>query len=288
MSMKLGLAVILLGCTGMLHAQSPDRPAPRKVTKPPVPSIGTPPGYQLVWQDEFDKKGLPDPANWSYDTEANATGWYNHEKQYYAVANPKYSRVANGRLIITARKAALVNEPDYGGQHYTSARLISIGKAEWTYGFFEIRAKLPCGRGTWPAIWMLGSANVAYPLNGEIDIMEQVGSNPTEIDGTIHTKSSEGTFGNGSSTTVDTACTRFHNYQLTWTSKDLTIGVDGTPYYVYHNNGKGVAQWPFDKPQYLLLNLAMGGDAGGAIDDAALPRRMEVDYVRVFQLPKAK
>jgi len=249
----------------------------------PAVSAGVPPGYALVWADEFTGTGLPDVSKWSYDTEANATGWYNHELQYYAAARLENSQVANGELIITARKEALTAAPDYGRQAYTSARLITRGKVSWTYGFFEVRAKLPCGQGTWPAIWMLGANNDPWPANGEIDIMEQVGMKPAEITGTIHTTATAGTFGIGGVTQVIDACTNFHNYQLTWTAESLVIGVDNVPYFTYRNPGAGKASWPFDAPQYLILNLAIGGDMGGPVDDSIFPAQMKVEYVRVYQ-----
>lgn len=250
----------------------------------PVLDSTAPAGYKLVWADEFDIDGLPNPAKWSYDTEANKTGWYNNEKQYYAKARLENSKVEAGKLIITARKEKLSSETDYGGQSYTSARLISLGKADWTYGFMEVRAKLPCGVGTWPAIWMLGSNDDPYPLNGEIDIMEQVGMLPTKIYGTIHNQSTAGTNGNGGETTINDACAVFHNYQLTWTPEKLVIAVDGVPYHTYLNDGKGKNSWPYDNPQYFLLNLAIGGDmAGPKIDDSIFPARFEIEYVRVYQ-----
>jgi len=248
-------------------------------------SAGPPAGYTLAWSDEFNVDGLPDSAKWTYDTEANATGWYNNELQYYAAGRPENARVSSGKLIITARKEALTTQADYGGQQYSSARLITRGKASWTGGFVEVRAKLPCGRGTWPAIWMLG-VNGQWPANGEIDIMEQTGSQPSTIYGTVHnaaTAGSVGSVGNGSHTTVADACTSFHNYQLTWTPQSLAIGVDGRVYHTYANPGTGSAGWPFDQPQYLLLNLAIGGDMGGPVDDSIFPVQMEVDYVRIYQ-----
>ncbi len=243
---------------------------------------GPPTGYTLVWSDEFNTDGLPDSSKWVYDIEANATGWYNNELQYYAAGRLENSRISDGKLIITARKEALTSEPDYGGQQYSSARLITRGKASWTYGFVEVRAKLPCGQGTWPAIWMLG-VNGQWPAGGEIDIMEQTGSQPSTIYGTIHNAATAGTSGNGGQTTVTDACSNFHNYQLTWTPQKLEIGVDGQVYHTYANPGTGSASWPFDNPQYLLLNLAIGGDMGGTVDNNIFPVQMEVDYVRVYQ-----
>lgn len=244
---------------------------------------GVPAGYKLVWQDEFDKPGLPDATKWNYDTEANATGWYNNELQYYAVAKLDYSQVKDGKLIITARKQALTQEPDYGGQAYTSARLITNGKASWTYGFFEIRAKMPCGKGTWPAIWTLGTSQAMWPANGEIDIMEHVGKEPTTIYGTIWTPSTEATWGDSGSIQINDACTNFHNYQMLWTATEISFAVDNKTYHRYYNNGQGASAWPFNAPQYLLLNLAIGGDMGGAVDDAIFPRSFEIEHVRIYQ-----
>jgi hypothetical protein len=172
-----------------------------------------PGGYELVWADEFDGEGLPDPEKWAWDTHANSIGWYNNELQYYAAERPENARVEDGRLIITARKESLRERADWGGQGYTSARLITKGKAEWTYGFFEVRAKLPCGAGSWPAIWTLG-ATQSWPDGGEIDIMEHVGSTPADVFGTIHNRSTAGTFGNGGSIKVEDACEAFHDYQM--------------------------------------------------------------------------
>lgn len=241
-----------------------------------------PPGYQLVWADEFDRDGPPDPAKWVWDTHANRTGWYNDEQQYYAADRPENARVEHGRLIITARREALTTMPDHGGQQYSSARLITRGKASWTHGFFETRAKLPCGRGSWPAIWMLGATR-PHPDGGEIDIMEHVGSDPDQVHATIHTRASVGTSGDGGSLRLPTACGAFHRYQLEWTPDALTVSVDGKRVHRYAKAGRTVAGWPFDQPQYLLLNLAVGGAMGGTVDDTIFPIAFQVDYVRVYQ-----
>ncbi len=240
------------------------------------------PRYQLVWADEFDRDGLPDATRWSWDTQANKAGWYNNELQYYAADRAENARVENGRLIITARRESLADRPDHGGQRYTSARLITKGKAEWTYGMIEVRAKLPCGRGSWPAIWMLG-ATANWPDGGEIDIMEHVGKTPGDVFGTIHTRSTAGTYGNGGKIRVEDACTAFHDYQIVWTPDAISFAIDGKAYHRYRNAGTGAAQWPFDQPQYLLLNLAIGGAMGGEVDDAIFPIRFEIDHVRVYQ-----
>ena len=244
-------------------------------------SPDAPAGYVLVWSDEFDRDGQPDASRWDYDTGRNLLGWFNNERQYYARARPENALVSNGQLRITARHEDLRSATDWGGQHYTSARLLTRGRADWTYGFFEVRAKLPCGRGTWPAIWTLGSHGV-WPDAGEIDLMEQVGSNPSRVFGTVHTLQSGGV-GTGAAVQVPDACTRFHNYQLHWTADALEIGIDGIVHYRYTNARAGASSWPFDAPQFLLINLAIGGDLGGNIDDSIFPVTLEIEHVRVFQ-----
>ena len=252
-------------------------------------AVAPPAGYRLVWADEFDADGLPDPGRWSYDTMSNHSGWANKERQYYAAARRENSRVTNGVLIIEARHEGTRAFEDSGGQKYTSARLVTSGHMSWTYGFFEIRAKLPCGRGTWPAIWMLADAPVInWPDIGEIDIMEHVGFDPGVVYGTIHTKAYNHVIhtARGDQMKIADTCTAFHRYQLTWTPDRITIGADDHPYFQFErevNGGHDV--WPFDAPQYLILNIAVGGTWGGkkGIDDAIFPARMEVDYVRVYQ-----
>ena len=266
----------LAGCGGGGGDAAPVGPTP------PVAEGPAPAGYRLVWADEFDVAGLPDATRWAYDTERNRLGWYNNERQYYAAARAENSRVADGKLHITARLEELRSASDWGGQRYTSARLITRGQAAWTYGFFEIRARLPCGRGTWPAIWMLGTGGV-WPDDGVIDIMEQVGSNPSRVFGTVHTRAGSGGASIGAATQVSDACTAFHDYQLHWTAGEIAIGIDGVVHFRYANPGTGRDRWPFNAPQYLLLNIAIGGDLGGAIDDGIFPVTMQIEHVRVWQ-----
>lgn len=252
---------------------------------PALPPVGVPNGWKLVWADEFNVDGLPDPARWDYDTAFNKAGWFNHELQYYARARPENARVADGTLTITANREKLTSAPDYGGQSYTSARLLTRGKIDWTYGFFDIRAKLPCGLGTWPAIWMLGQSG-DWPMLGEIDIMEHVGKKKGEILGTVHTAAYNHTIGTqkGAAIMLPDACDAFHNYQLKWDADQIVIGVDGRYFFQFVNPKDGdLKKWPFSAPQYLLLNLAIGGDLGGPVDDAIFPVKMEIDYVRVYQ-----
>jgi len=245
-------------------------------------------GWTLAWSDEFSTDGLPDATRWDYDTERNAVGWFNNELQYYARDRAENARVESGRLIITARKETLSGAPDHGGQWYTSARLVTRGKASWTYGFMEVRAKTPCSRGTWPAIWMLGTGG-RWPEDGEIDLMEQTGWDKTRVLGTVHTRAYNyfnGSLGvgRGASTVLANACTAFNRYQLTWTPDRIQIGVNDSVYMVFDNPKDGDrTRWPFDQPQYLILNVAMGGDLGGPVDASFTTDQMEVDYVRVYR-----
>jgi beta-glucanase (GH16 family) len=248
----------------------------------PSTTLTIPADYSLIWADEFDRNGLPDGNKWVYDTGMNRQGWHNHELQYYSQARLENSEAKDGKMFITARQEKLPTAADWGGQAYTSARLITAGKAQWTYGFFEIRAKMPCGRGTWPAIWMLNLSG-EWPAGGELDIVEHVGARPNDVFSTVHTSSGSGGNGSGSNITLTDACTAFHTYQMDWTSTQIRFGVDGKVHHAYINQGKGTSQWPFDAPQFLLLNVAIGGDLGGSVDDSVFPRQMVVDYVRVYQ-----
>jgi beta-glucanase (GH16 family) len=281
------MATLMVGCGGGGGSGAaivePVAPGPAPAPSPPTVAGPAPPGYVLVWADEFDVPGLPDAARWGYDTDRNRLGWWNNERQYYAAARAQNSVVEAGRLRITARREALSTLPDWGGQAYSSARLVTRGKAQWTYGFFEVRAKMPCGTGTWPAIWMLGVGGV-WPDDGEIDIMEHVGRSPGEILGTVHTPITGGS-GNGSRTALPTACSEFHDYQMLWTPYEISFAVDGRVYHRYPNPRTGRAAWPFDAPQYMLINIAIGGTLGGAVDDSIFPRTMEVEHVRVWQRP---
>jgi len=252
----------------------------------PNPTDTAIPGWTLVWQDEFDRSGLPDSTKWDYDTEYNSRGWWNGELQYYSRERTENALVADGKLIITARRERLSGAPDFGGQNYTSARLITRGKASWTYGRFEVRAKLPCALGTWPAIWTLGNGGV-WPKDGEIDIMEQKGFSAAEkqrVLGTVHTLAAHAGAGPSAYQALPNACTAFNTYHMTWDVDRIVIGVNGSDYFSYANPRTGnPAEWPFDGPQYLLLNVAVGGVLGGAVSDGQLPAAMEVDWVRVYR-----
>jgi beta-glucanase (GH16 family) len=254
--------------------------------------------WKLVWSDEFDKPGLPDATRWEYET-----GFVrNNEQQYYTRERQENARVEDGKLVLEARKERFKN-PGYdpnrkGGRRagrsiefadYTSASLTTRGKASWTYGRIEVRAKLPAGRGTWPAIWMLGSnmREVGWPACGEIDIMEFVGFDPETVHANIHTRKYnhvQGT-GKGSQLKVPDAGQVFHLYALEWDPERMDFFVDDHKYFTYRNDRTGPDTWPYDKNHYLILNLAIGGAWGGrkGIDDEAFPQRYYIDYVRVFQ-----
>jgi len=222
----LSLAAIVAGCGGGGSAGA--APAP----PPSMPAGGLPGGWKLVWADEFDVDGLPDATKWAYDTARNKDGWYNNELQYYSSARLENSRVESGSLFITARKESLSSQADYGGQKYSSARLITRGLGEWTYGYFEVRAKLPCGMGMWPAIWTLGTRG-GWPADGEIDIMEQTGPDPGKILGTAHMQNFNGGNGKGSSIRITDTCGTFHKYQVRWTADAIVWGIDDSNYYQY-------------------------------------------------------
>jgi licheninase len=247
------------------------------------------PAWQPVWSDEFDTPGLPDPAKWSYDVGGH--GWGNLELQFYTEGRRENARVEDGRLIIEARRE------DWEGKFYTSARLNS--RASWTYGWIDVRAKLPRGRGTWPAIWMLPVrgeyAKGGWPDNGEIDIMEHVGFDPGVIHGTIHSRAYNHVdrTQRGKSTTVADAQDAFLVYSVVWTPQSIAVSVDNVSYFSFDNERLSNPQadwrqWPFDKDFRLLLNVAVGGNWGGqkGVDESIWPQRFEVDYVRVSQLKR--
>jgi beta-glucanase (GH16 family)/ribosomal protein S19 len=239
------------------------------------------PVWQLVWSDEFDYQGYPDPNKWDYDI--GAGGWGNQELQYYT-NRLENARVENGRLIIEARRE------NYGGAQYTSARLKTRYKGDWLYGRIEVRAKLPGGTGTWPAIWMLPTDNVygGWPNSGEIDIMECVGYDPWRVYFTIHTAAYNHMLGTqkGSSTILNDPQNNFYTYALEWYPDRLDFYVDNVKYFTFYKEKDDYTVWPFDQRFYLILNIAVGGTWGGAqgVDPNVFPQRMEVEYVRVYQL----
>lgn len=236
--------------------------------------------YELVWSDEFNYEGLPDPKKWDYNVGGH--GWGNNEEQYYTKARKENARVESGNLIIEARREAMDKNA------YTSARLVTKGIAEWQYGKIEVRAKIPDGRGTWPAIWMLGATDpLKWPDDGEIDIMEHVGYDQGRIHGTVHCKKFNHVIGTQKSAQVtsSTVSTDFHLYQVEWDKDSVRVGMDNNYYFRFGNDRSGYEAWPFDNKMYLILNIAVGGGWGGqkGVDTTIWPKCMEVDYVRVYQ-----
>jgi beta-glucanase (GH16 family) len=241
---------------------------------------------QLVWSDEFDKAGEPDTTKWDYDLGdgcPNGCGWGNNELEYYT-KDSKNVRVENGMLVIEAVREEKEGKP------YTSTRIVSRKKGDWMYGRLEIRAKLPRGKGTWPAIWMLSTdwKYGGWPESGEIDIMEHVGYDPGIVHGTIHTEKynhikktqKEGKIN------IPDAQDAFHVYAVDWTKDKIDFFVDDDLYHtVTRDPNDDFKGWPFDQRFHLIMNIAVGGNWGGAqgVDETIWPQKMEVDYVRVYQ-----
>lgn len=245
-----------------------------------------PKGYYLVWWDEFNaprlgngKTPLPDETKWWYET--GAGGWGNREIQNYIAGNRGTDTCAvlsDGTLKIIAKKV---------GSEVLSIRMNS--KESWQYGYFEARMKMPVGKGTWPAFWMLPKNFTKWPDDGEIDIMEYVGYEPDVVHATVHTLSYNHVKGTqkGANTVVQNAASEFHVYAVEWTPSYIKGFVDGKEYFRFsYDNQSSYATWPFNAPFYLKLNMAWGGNWGGAqgIDPNALPAIFEIDYVRVYQL----
>jgi beta-glucanase (GH16 family) len=231
--------------------------------------------------DEFNYTGAPNSAMWGYDT--GGSGWGNNELQYYT-NDIKNAYVSNGVLTIAALKENKEN------REYTSARLVSRNKGDFLYGRIEVKAKLPTGKGTWPAIWMLPTDWLYgdWPKSGEIDIMEHVGYDQDNIVVSVHTESYNHAKKTQKSGTKKVAgvSNEFHVYRVDWTPYAVRGYVDDQRVLEFVNDGKGYASWPFDKKFHILLNVAFGGDWGGAmgIDASVLPQKMEIDYVKVFKM----
>jgi beta-glucanase (GH16 family) len=257
--------------------------------------------WKLVWSDEFDTEGALDATKWTHEE-----GFIrNQEAQYYTRDRRENARVENGHLVIEAHKERIANArydadaPERRWQRsrefadYTSASVTTKGLADWTCGKIEVRAKLPAGRGVWPAIWMLGTniTQVGWPTCGELDIMEYVGHDPDTIHFNVHTRGYNHAIGKGRGRKISLpdAAADWHVYTLEWTNDRLVFLLDGEPGFTLENDGTGVDSWPFDAPHYLILNFAIGGTWGAeaGIDDSIFPQRFLVDYVRIYehQLP---
>jgi beta-glucanase (GH16 family) len=232
----------------------------------------------LVFEELFQKEGLPNESHWDYDI--GGGGWGNDELQYYTRANPDNVCVKDGKLIITAL------EQEKEGYNITSTRLVSRGKQHWLYGRFEVRARVPKGIGTWPAIWMLGidEEKVGWPQMGEIDIMEHVGRDLDRVHFSLHT----GKYNHRLNTQIthisklEGATEKFHTYTMDWDAEKISFEVDGVEQCRFYKKDYADS-WPFDKAHYLILNLAMGGFFGGELDQTCLPASLEIESIRIYQ-----
>ena len=250
--------------------------------------------WKLIWADEFNYKGLPDSTKWGYEV-----GFVrNNEMQYYTRNRAENARVENGSLIIEGRKESYQN-PKYKAAsknwmenreyaQYTSASIITLNKMQWKYGRIEIRAKLPQGKGVWPAIWALGvnMSKVGWPQCGEIDIMEFVGHDPDKVYATVHYGvGNQGKHtSNGGNIETKAPSDDFHLYTMEWNSNKIDFFFDNTKYFTFNfDNAQDNAEEQFRKPFYLLMNLALGGAWGREIDDSIFPQKYLIDYVRIYK-----
>jgi beta-glucanase (GH16 family) len=241
----------------------------------PTPGGGDDTDYDnLVWSDEFDTDGAPNQERWAYDLGRGNNGWGNGESQTYT-DRPENVVVADGLLTITARRE------NFSGANFTSARIKTENKFEFTYGRVDILAKLPSGGGTWPALWMLGEdyATNTWPGCGEIDIMEHVGNRQDELFSTLHFPGNSGGDGVSRGTDVPGISTEFHKFSTVWSPESIRFFVDDEEYHTFTNN----SNLPFDSDFFLIFNVAMGGGFGGEIAGDFQESSMQVDWVRVYQ-----
>jgi beta-glucanase (GH16 family) len=251
-----------------------------KVDKNGDSELKAPSKWELVWEDNFDVDGLPDQRIWNYEE-----GYIrNNEAQYYTKERLENARVENGNLVIEARN------DNWNGHKITAASINTYENKSILYGRVEVKAKLPTGVGTWPAIWMLGNVfneGTGWPACGEIDIMENVGYDPDIIHANVHTKAYNHVKGTnkGDKITIENPYLDFHVYAIDWYEDRIDFFVDDQKYFTFENEKTGNDEWPFDKPHYLLINLAIGGGWGGqkGIDDKIFPQKYYIDYVKVFK-----
>ena len=239
-----------------------------------------PEGYSLVWHDEFDEGSELNAGDWVH--EVQNSGWVNHELQNYV-----NHKTPNGKLVTEVRDGHLrITALKENGKIY-SGRVYAKRNQGWKYGYIEASIKLPKGKGTWPAFWMMPVNFRSWPADGEIDIMEEVGYHPDYVSSSLHANAH--VHSNGTQVTHEMRCEgaegEFHTYAMLWSTENITTYVDGKVQLSYNNRGLGRDDWPYDDPFYIIFNLAWGGDWGGAqgVDESVLPVTMEVDYVRVFQ-----
>lgn len=231
---------------------------------------------KLIWEENFDGASL-NKADWNLELGngcPNNCGWGNNERQVYTTNN---HQIKDGKLIITAKKE---------GDKYTSTRMTTQNKHQFQYGTIEARAKLPIGQGIWPAFWMLGAniSEVGWPQCGEIDILEYVGKEPETVYTTIHTTDTHGENASSQKTPFKNIEEGFHTYKVNWTAEKIEFLVDNKLVYTYAPLEKTESNWPFNKPQFILLNMAVGGNFGGPeVDDSIFPQEYIVDYIKVYQ-----
>ncbi|MFO1499677.1 MAG: glycoside hydrolase family 16 protein [Verrucomicrobiota bacterium] len=250
--------------------------------------------WQLIWSDEFNAASVPDSAKWEYET-----GFVrNNELQYYTKERRENARIEDGHLVIEGRRETFPNaayDPAGATQRnkssvqfaqYTAASLTTQSTASFLYGRLEVRAKLPQGKGVWPAIWLLGTniTSVGWPRCGEIDVMEFVGKEPSRVHGTVHFTREKKHASKGANLETNAPYGDFHIYALEWDTDRMDFYFDQQKYFSFEVEGAGTgSDNPFRKPHYLILNLALGGSWGGPMDDAVLPQQFQIDYVRVYQ-----
>jgi beta-glucanase (GH16 family) len=301
--------IALNACGGSTVTQSPDRsggasgaPAASAGStpsaSPPTSPAGSAsssadPGWTLVWSDEFDEPAgtPPDPKHWGYNrgdgTGESIAGWGNNELEYYRDNPENAATDGESHLVITARDAPPTLDCYYGPCKYTSARLLTQGKFELTYGRVEARLKVPPGAGLWPAFWMLGTniGAVGWPASGEIDIMENVGRQPNKLYGTLHGPGYSGS--NGFGRTIDLPAPladHFHVFAIEWKKDAIRWTVDGAEFHTASPTDVAPNDWAYNHAFFLLLNLAVGGNFGGPVSpDTVFPASMLVDYVRVYE-----
>lgn len=278
------LRFVVFAASVLLLTQCSKKTTPAATTPVPPPTTPVIKEWKFettpVWADEFSGSGKPDTSKWGYDV--GGGGWGNNELEYYTAGDN--ASVANGILSIVVRKE------DRGGRSYTSTRMVTKNRGDFLYGRIEARAKLPRGRGLWPAIWMLPTdwAYGGWPKSGEIDIMEQVGYDPFKVHMTVHTESYNHTRNTQKSGTliVPSLMDSFHLYRVDWNPDRILGYIDDKLVFTFENERRTANEWPFDKRFHLLLNVAVGGNWGGAqgVDENIFPATMQVDYVRVYKL----
>lgn len=281
------VAASLTACTSSPESD----PTPTR----PFPTASAPEAREassLLWSDEFEGAAgaPPNPENWTHET--GGGGWGNGELQYYTDSTENAALDGEGNLVITAREidgAAAGLQCWYGPCTHTSARLITAHKQTFQYGRIETRLRVPQGGGIWPAVWMLGTdiTEVGWPQSGEIDIMEFVGSSPTEVFGTLHGPGYSGgqSFGGtrdlGAPVPAD-----WHEFAVEWSADRIVWFVDGSEYHRATPPDVAPNEWVFDHAFFLLTNVAIGGNFGGPLGaDLQFPQTLTLDYIRVYEYP---